>query len=62
MAINREIGILCHDFYPISYTAFAFMFFTNAKVLSRLDLYLPTNSDGLKPVVIFVTGGAWIIG
>ncbi|CAA0832738.1 Isoprenylcysteine alpha-carbonyl methylesterase ICME [Striga hermonthica] len=29
---------------------------------NRLDLYLPTNSDGLKPVVIFVTGGAWIIG
>ncbi|KAG8384533.1 hypothetical protein BUALT_Bualt04G0127800 [Buddleja alternifolia] len=29
---------------------------------NRLDLYLPTNSDGLKPVVAFVTGGAWIIG
>ncbi|KAL7101166.1 hypothetical protein ACP275_08G039300 [Erythranthe tilingii] len=29
---------------------------------NRLDLYLPTNSDELKPVVIFVTGGAWIIG
>lgn len=29
---------------------------------NRLDLYLPENSDGLKPVVAFVTGGAWIIG
>ncbi|KAK4487696.1 hypothetical protein RD792_005644 [Penstemon davidsonii] len=29
---------------------------------NRLDLYLPMNSDGLKPVVAFVTGGAWIIG
>lgn len=29
---------------------------------NRLDLYLPLNRDGLKPVVIFVTGGAWIIG
>ncbi|KAJ0985809.1 hypothetical protein J5N97_004165 [Dioscorea zingiberensis] len=29
---------------------------------NRLDLYLPTNSDQLKPVVAFVTGGAWIIG
>ncbi|XP_075498680.1 isoprenylcysteine alpha-carbonyl methylesterase ICME-like isoform X1 [Primulina tabacum] len=29
---------------------------------NRLDLYLPTNSDGPKPVVAFVTGGAWIIG
>lgn len=28
----------------------------------RLDLYLPSNNDGMKPVVVFVTGGAWIIG
>jgi prenylcysteine alpha-carboxyl methylesterase len=25
-------------------------------------LYIPPTSDGLKPVVVFVTGGAWIIG
>ncbi|GLT73120.1 hypothetical protein SLA2020_449990 [Shorea laevis] len=29
---------------------------------NRLDLYLPKNLDGPKPVVAFVTGGAWIIG
>ncbi|XP_059670547.1 probable isoprenylcysteine alpha-carbonyl methylesterase ICMEL2 [Cornus florida] len=29
---------------------------------NRLDLYMPTNCDSPKPVVIFVTGGAWIIG
>ncbi|GAB2288830.1 hypothetical protein Dimus_023141 [Dionaea muscipula] len=29
---------------------------------NRLDLYLPKNSNGQKPVLIFVTGGAWIIG
>ncbi|XP_042507246.1 isoprenylcysteine alpha-carbonyl methylesterase ICME-like [Macadamia integrifolia] len=29
---------------------------------NRLDLYLPVNSSGPKPVVAFVTGGAWIIG
>ncbi|WOG93183.1 hypothetical protein DCAR_0312464 [Daucus carota subsp. sativus] len=29
---------------------------------NRLDLYLPKNTDGLKPVVAFVTGGAWTIG
>lgn len=29
---------------------------------NRLDLYLPKDSDGPKPVVAFVTGGAWIIG
>uniref|UniRef100_A0A1D1Y103 protein-S-isoprenylcysteine alpha-carbonyl methylesterase n=1 Tax=Anthurium amnicola TaxID=1678845 RepID=A0A1D1Y103_9ARAE len=29
---------------------------------NRLDLYLPQNCCGPKPVVAFVTGGAWIIG
>ncbi|KAL2629958.1 hypothetical protein R1flu_014644 [Riccia fluitans] len=29
---------------------------------NRLDLYRPENTDEPKPVVIFVTGGAWIIG
>ncbi|KAK4602235.1 hypothetical protein RGQ29_011326 [Quercus rubra] len=29
---------------------------------NRLDLFLPANSGKPKPVVIFVTGGAWIIG
>ncbi|XP_019224759.1 PREDICTED: probable isoprenylcysteine alpha-carbonyl methylesterase ICMEL1 isoform X2 [Nicotiana attenuata] len=29
---------------------------------NRLDLYLPKNNNGPKPVVAFVTGGAWIIG
>ncbi|RLN11529.1 putative isoprenylcysteine alpha-carbonyl methylesterase ICMEL1 [Panicum miliaceum] len=29
---------------------------------NRLDLYIPTSMTGLKPVVAFVTGGAWIIG
>ncbi|XP_008801970.1 probable isoprenylcysteine alpha-carbonyl methylesterase ICMEL2 isoform X2 [Phoenix dactylifera] len=29
---------------------------------NRLDLYLPIDSNGPKPVVAFVTGGAWIIG
>ncbi|URD92843.1 Carboxylesterase family [Musa troglodytarum] len=29
---------------------------------NRLDLYLPTKVDCSKPVVAFVTGGAWIIG
>ncbi|XP_077221396.1 isoprenylcysteine alpha-carbonyl methylesterase ICME-like [Tasmannia lanceolata] len=29
---------------------------------NRLDLYLPFNVDEPKPVVAFVTGGAWIIG
>lgn len=29
---------------------------------NRLDLYLPENLDTPKPVIAFVTGGAWILG
>ncbi|KAL8266256.1 hypothetical protein R6Q59_003600 [Mikania micrantha] len=29
---------------------------------NRLDLYLPKNIESPKPVIVFVTGGAWIIG
>lgn len=29
---------------------------------NRFDLYLPPNTDKPRPVVIFVTGGAWVIG
>ncbi|KAL6566412.1 hypothetical protein OROGR_002027 [Orobanche gracilis] len=29
---------------------------------NSLDLYLPINSERPKPVVAFITGGAWIIG
>lgn len=32
------------------------------KPRNRLDLYLPKNCDEPKPVVAFITGGAWIIG
>ncbi|KAI5064372.1 hypothetical protein GOP47_0021042 [Adiantum capillus-veneris] len=32
------------------------------KSRNLLDLYLPENLDSPKPVVAFITGGAWIIG
>ncbi|KAL5553537.1 hypothetical protein UlMin_040938 [Ulmus minor] len=32
------------------------------KPRNRLDLYLPKDSNGSKPVIAFITGGAWIIG
>ncbi|OIV93685.1 hypothetical protein TanjilG_16536 [Lupinus angustifolius] len=32
------------------------------KPRNKLDLYLPKSNDGPKPVVAFVTGGAWTIG
>lgn len=36
--------------------------YVNTGLFGRLDLYLPKNTEGLKPVVAFVTGGAWTIG
>ena len=69
--INQEIGVVCYVIY------FCFLMqlvsvhvhvmnhmdqLLKKMKLCRLDLYLPENSDGLKPVVAFVTGGAWIIG
>ncbi|MCD9646873.1 hypothetical protein HAX54_037114 [Datura stramonium] len=40
-----------------------FLFTTGpAKCCLWLDLYLPAKIDSPKPVVVFVTGGAWIIG
>ncbi|CAB4264928.1 unnamed protein product [Prunus armeniaca] len=47
--------------YKISCPWLLFIF-THARIYSRLDLYLPKNTDGPKPVIAFVTGGAWIIG
>ncbi|XP_024383589.1 probable isoprenylcysteine alpha-carbonyl methylesterase ICMEL2 isoform X2 [Physcomitrium patens] len=32
------------------------------KPRNRFDLYLPPDTDKLKPVFIFITGGAWVIG
>lgn len=42
--------------------AFILAISMDANLFFRLDLYLPNNIDSPKPVVIFVTGGAWIIG
>uniref|UniRef100_M1CCN2 protein-S-isoprenylcysteine alpha-carbonyl methylesterase n=1 Tax=Solanum tuberosum TaxID=4113 RepID=M1CCN2_SOLTU len=47
----------------LSILLYAFMDLYLVKVSwCRLDLYLPKNMNGPKPVVAFVTGGAWIIG
>ncbi|XP_026403002.1 isoprenylcysteine alpha-carbonyl methylesterase ICME-like isoform X2 [Papaver somniferum] len=66
--------LLCYASYAwfSSSSAVAYYYFFSSQVRrsivygdqprNRLDLYLPINNDGLKPVVIFITGGAWIIG
>ncbi|KAK3013056.1 hypothetical protein RJ639_009656, partial [Escallonia herrerae] len=55
-SFKRDFGHAAAETYLITRLTF--------KLLSYLglDLYLPKNRDSSKPVVAFVTGGAWIIG
>ncbi|XP_073142914.1 probable isoprenylcysteine alpha-carbonyl methylesterase ICMEL1 isoform X2 [Henckelia pumila] len=71
--IIRFIALGCYAFliFP-GFLQVAFHYFRSSRIRrgivygdqprNRLDIYLPKNSDGPKPVVAFVTGGAWIIG
>ncbi|KAL6969781.1 putative isoprenylcysteine alpha-carbonyl methylesterase icmel1 [Sarracenia purpurea var. burkii] len=71
--LTRFLALGCYGFliFP-GFVQVAFHYFFSSQVRrgivygdqprNRLDLYLPKNSDGPKPVVAFVTGGAWIIG
>ncbi|XP_074279329.1 isoprenylcysteine alpha-carbonyl methylesterase ICME-like [Silene latifolia] len=71
--ITRVLALLCYavllmpGFLQVGYYYF-FSSQVHRSVIygeqprNRLDLYLPQNTKGRKPVVIFVTGGAWIIG
>ncbi|XP_059655577.1 probable isoprenylcysteine alpha-carbonyl methylesterase ICMEL1 [Cornus florida] len=71
--IMRFLALGCYSFliFP-GFLQVAYYYFFSSQVRrgivygdhprNRLDLYLPKNSDGPKPVVAFVTGGAWIIG
>uniref|UniRef100_A0A5B6ZS24 protein-S-isoprenylcysteine alpha-carbonyl methylesterase n=1 Tax=Davidia involucrata TaxID=16924 RepID=A0A5B6ZS24_DAVIN len=71
--ITRFLALGCYSFllFP-GFIQVGYYYFFSSQVRrgivygdqprNRLDLYLPKNSDGLKPVIAFVTGGAWIIG
>ncbi|XP_044504507.1 isoprenylcysteine alpha-carbonyl methylesterase ICME-like isoform X3 [Mangifera indica] len=71
--INRLFALACYAILLMpGFLQVAYHYFFSSQVQrsviygdqprNRLDLFLPTNSDGQKPVVVFVTGGAWIIG
>ncbi|XP_022735409.1 isoprenylcysteine alpha-carbonyl methylesterase ICME-like isoform X2 [Durio zibethinus] len=71
--ITRLIALACYALLLMpGFLQVAYCYFFSSQVRrsivygdeprNRLDLYLPTNSNGPKPVVVFVTGGAWIIG
>ncbi|XP_035539944.1 probable isoprenylcysteine alpha-carbonyl methylesterase ICMEL1 [Juglans regia] len=71
--ITRFLALGCHSLllFP-GFLQVGYYYFFSSQVRrsifygdqprNRLDLYLPKNSDGPKPVIAFVTGGAWIIG
>ncbi|XP_073301374.1 probable isoprenylcysteine alpha-carbonyl methylesterase ICMEL2 [Primulina huaijiensis] len=71
--IIRFLALGCYAFliFP-GFLQVAFHYFHSSQIRrgivygdqprNRLDIYLPKNSDGPKPVVAFVTGGAWVIG
>ncbi|KAH7852678.1 hypothetical protein Vadar_027808 [Vaccinium darrowii] len=71
--ITRFLALGCYSFliFP-GLVQVGFYYFFSSQVRrgivygdqprNRLDLYLPKECDGPKPVVAFVTGGAWIIG
>nr|POE95741.1 isoprenylcysteine alpha-carbonyl methylesterase icme [Quercus suber] len=54
---ERDIIVACIDYSQVRRSVVY-----GDQPRNRLDLYLPANSGEPKPVVIFVTGGAWIIG
>lgn len=71
--ITRFLALGCYSFLLIpGFFQVGYYYFFSSQVRrsivygdqprNRLDLYLPKNNDGPKPVVAFITGGAWIIG
>ncbi|XP_010486759.1 PREDICTED: probable isoprenylcysteine alpha-carbonyl methylesterase ICMEL2 [Camelina sativa] len=73
--ITRLLALACYAMLLMpGFLQVAYLYFFSSQVRrsivygdqprNRLDLYIPPTptNDGLKPVVVFVTGGAWIIG
>ncbi|KAF8399200.1 hypothetical protein HHK36_015065 [Tetracentron sinense] len=71
--IKRFLALGCYSILIMpGFFQVAYYYFSSSQVRrgvvygdqprNKLDLYLPINNDGPKPVVAFVTGGAWIIG
>ncbi|KAL6543747.1 hypothetical protein OROGR_010244 [Orobanche gracilis] len=58
------------SWFPSRFVGYSYFFSTQIRrgivygdqPRNRLDLYLPINIERPKPVVAFITGGAWIIG
>ncbi|XP_004514435.1 isoprenylcysteine alpha-carbonyl methylesterase ICME isoform X1 [Cicer arietinum] len=71
--ITRLLALGCYAMLLMpGFLQVAYVYFFSSKVKrsivygdqprNRLDLYLPVDVSEPKPVLIFVTGGAWIIG
>ncbi|GFQ01370.1 isoprenylcysteine alpha-carbonyl methylesterase icme [Phtheirospermum japonicum] len=71
--ITRFLALGCYAFFLFpGFVQVGYHYFFSSQIRrgivygdqprNRLDLYVPKNSEGPKPVVAFITGGAWIIG
>ncbi|XP_039054839.1 probable isoprenylcysteine alpha-carbonyl methylesterase ICMEL1 [Hibiscus syriacus] len=70
-SISREVGLAAADTFLLSRLCvklFCYLVQVCRNIIygenprNRLDLYLPKSNHCTKPVVAFITGGAWIIG
>ncbi|KAK4278271.1 hypothetical protein QN277_016137 [Acacia crassicarpa] len=71
--ISQFLALVCYALLLMpGFLQVAYHYFSSKQVMrsviygdmprNRMDLYLPANIREPKPVLIFVTGGAWIIG
>ncbi|XP_022149045.1 isoprenylcysteine alpha-carbonyl methylesterase ICME-like isoform X2 [Momordica charantia] len=71
--IARFIALGCYSLFLLpGFLQVGYYYFSSSQIRrsipygdkprNKLDLYLPKHIDGPKPVVAFITGGAWIIG
>ncbi|KAA0034515.1 hypothetical protein IC582_022950 [Cucumis melo] len=71
--IARFLALGCYSFFLLpGFLQVGYYYFSSSQIRrsipygdkprNKLDLYLPRHIDGPKPVVAFITGGAWIIG
>ncbi|KGN52032.1 isoprenylcysteine alpha-carbonyl methylesterase ICME isoform X1 [Cucumis sativus] len=71
--IARFLALGCYSFFLLpGFLQVGYYYFSSSQIRrsipygdkprNKLDLYLPKHIDGPKPVVAFITGGAWIIG
>lgn len=62
METNQEIGKQSYIPQKQKTSDFLALLALLKIIIYRLDMYIPSDRSKPNPVVVFVTGGAWIIG